>query len=316
MSAKLNRRSFLLRGTLAGAASFAGLSFIPGISLGSILKSDPDLVVVNGEEYFDNTRKAVEMLGGMKRFVNQGQMVGLLVNSDFEDRGAYVNPDIVLSIIQQCVDAGAGEIICLQKIKDEYWQRSLHYTDLQSSMGKVISVESNVFPAKFNEEDFQIIPEIQGALLLKDIEIVKAIDSCDVFINIAIGKHHATTLYTGAIKNMMGICTRKSNVFMHLGSGTKNDPEHLGQSLAEINLYRKPDLVIVDSTYFITTNGPVGPGEIKQPQKILAGTDIVATDSMGARLLGYEASDILHIVKAHESGQGEIDLSRIIVKET
>ncbi len=283
--------------------------------MAALFKTHPSVAVVNGSDYFNNTKKAIDLLGGITEFVKKGEKVGLLINSDFTEKGAYVNPDISLAVIEQCVKAGVSEFVCLQNVKDEYWKRSEYSGSLSSELLKVSNVESNTFPAKFNEEDFQVVEKIEGAKLLENVELIKEIDSCDVFINIAIGKHHASTMYTGAIKNMMGICTRKTNVYMHLGSGTKNDPEHLGQCLSDINHFRKPDLVIVDSTYFITSNGPVGPGETKKPDKIVAGTDITAVDAYCSTVLGYVPQDILHIVRANESGLGEIDFSKVEIKE-
>lgn len=315
MTSKISRRNFIKKSSILGLGSYVGWLLLSKTSLGSAFEGHSDISVFTGTDHFNGTRKAIDALGGMSKFVGEGQKVGLLINSDFTDRGAYVDPDIPLAVIDECIKAGAKEFVCLQSVKEEYWQRSENFNTMADRMLAVKNVGTNVFPAKFNEEDFHVVGKISGAKLLENVELVKEIDDCDVFINIAIGKHHATTLYTGAIKNMMGLCTRKTNVHMHLGSGTKNDPEHLGQCLADINQYRRPDLVIVDSTYFITTNGPVGPGEIKNPEKIVAGTDITAVDAYCSEILGYVPQDILHIVRAHESGLGEIDYSLLKIKE-
>ena len=50
-------------------------------------------------------------------------------------------------------------------------------------------------------------------------------------------------------------------------------------------------------------------------KKIVAGTDIVAVDSMGAKILGHNPEDILPISLAHKQGLGEIDLSKVKIKE-
>ena len=107
-----------------------------------------------------------------------------------------------------------------------------------------------------------IVEEIKGAKFVKNAEVVKRFLEVDVFVNVPLIKHHATTHLTGALKNMMGITTRKTNVGFHLDSGVKNDPGYLGQCIADINLFRKPDLVVADATELIITNGPSGPGEV------------------------------------------------------
>ena len=112
---EINRRSFLKTTTLLGAGILLGewtlwnlIKGIPQLALAGTVK--PDIVSVKGKNYFDNTFKAVEPFGGMKSFVSRGDRVGLLVNSPFKNVGASVNPDVTLSVIRMCYDAGAKEI--------------------------------------------------------------------------------------------------------------------------------------------------------------------------------------------------------------
>jgi uncharacterized protein (DUF362 family) len=137
----------------------------------------------------------------------------------------------------------------------------------------------------------------------------------DVFISIPVLKHHATTILTGALKNMMGLTTRKTNVTFHLGSGKRNDPEYLAQCIADLNLVRKPDLTIADATEFITGNGPSGPGPLKKMDIIAGSTDPVAIDSFGATCLDMQPYDIITVQKAYDHGLGEMDLSKLTIVE-
>lgn len=316
MKDSLSRRTFIKSAGAAGTLMLLGGSLLSKIAWSAGPLANSDISVVNGTDYFNNTLKAVDLLGGMKNFVQQGQKVGLLVNSDFEIPGAYVNPDIVLAVIKMCNEAGAREITCIQNIKQAYWERSSYYENFKDDIAKLNIEQANQFPAKFDEKYFIKYNGLRGAKCLTgEVEITKAIVDCDVFINIPIAKHHDLTFYTGAIKNMMGIGTRKTNVFYHLGGPERNDPDFLGQCMADINKFQKSDLIIVDATKFITTGGPVGPGEIKQPEKIVAGTDLVAVDSLCCTYLDYSADDIVSIQKCHEFGLGEIDYSKLNVKE-
>ncbi len=314
MRKKINRRTFIKRSAGASAATFLGASLIPN-SLFAFKPAEADISIVNGTEYYKSAVKAVEVLGGMGKFVSKGKTVGLLINSDFDQKGAYVHPDIPLAVIRMCYEAGADEIICLQKVKNEYWNKGFVPESIRGDVAKIKQVETNNFPAEMNLEDWRMIPEIKGAQLLKDTEVVKAVFDVDVFINIAIAKHHGSTLYTGALKNMMGLCTRKTNVNMHLGSGERNDPVYLGQSIAEISLIRKPDLVLMDATEFITTNGPMGPGEMKKMDKVVAGTDLVAVDALCCTYVNFSPDEIVSITKAHEMGLGEINYQQLNIAE-
>jgi uncharacterized protein (DUF362 family) len=242
------------------------------------------------------------MLGGMKKFIKKGDSVGILVNSAFDIQGAYVHPDITLAAIDMCFEAKAKEVVCLQAIDPAYWQRSEHFQKYQPLFGNVRQVESNVFPAEFNDDEWIRMEQINGAKGLKDVEVIKALMEVDKLINIFIAKHHAGTQYTGALKNSMGYCTRKTNIFYHLGSGERNNPDFLAQCIADINLLRQPDLILGDATEFIVTNGPSGPGDISNLDKVFAGTNLVAMDALGAKYNDLSIEEVPTLIKAEAMG--------------
>jgi len=308
----MDRRKFLYRGTGLVAGGFL-MNSIPLKALGSM--NPPDQVRIRSNDYYYATNRAVHELGGIGRFVKTGDKVGFLINSAFDEPGTYPHPDIALAVLFLCWEAGAKEIVMLQPVADAYWQRSPKYAKHRFITDGLVQVESNVFPAVYNEDDFEIRASIRGAVALKDVEIIKKINDVDVFISIPILKHHATTILTGALKNMMGLTTRKTNVTFHLGSGKRNDPEYLAQCIAELNLVRKPDLIVADAIEFITGNGPSGPGPMKRLDLVIAGTDPVAIDAFGATCLDAAPEDILTVAKASQLGLGAMDLSRLSVAE-
>jgi uncharacterized protein (DUF362 family) len=279
-------------------------------------KSQSNLIsVCTGTEPFAMTIKAVDLIGGMHNFVKQGQKVGLLINSDFQEEATYVNPDVAIAVVKMCFDAGASEVVCLQHVKTEYWQRSPLYTSHKEMLSKLKSVEANSFPAKYDSINFVKFDSIPGAISLKKAEVVKKVFDVDVFINVPIAKHHATTVLTCAAKNMMGLCTRATNVTMHLNGPKRNDPGYLAQCIIDLFKLRKPNLVIADATKMIITNGPGGPGEIRTFDKIVAGTSAICVDAYCTQLLGFAQQDVMTNEKGFEAGLGESDLQKIKVIE-
>jgi uncharacterized protein (DUF362 family) len=308
----MDRRNFLYRGSGIIAGSML-LNLVPiKLFAGNI---HPDLCKVKSTDYYQATFKAIEELGGIKRFVPFGSSVGFLINSAFDERGAYVNPDIALAVLFLCWEAGAAEMTLLQPVSMDYWKRSEKFSKHRFIINELKQVESNNFPAVFIENDFKLMETISGAKALKDVEIIRKVSEVDVFINIPILKHHGSTILTGALKNMMGLTTRKTNVTFHLGSGKRNDPEYLAQCIADLNLVRKPDLTVADATEFITGNGPAGPGPMKKLDLVVAGTDPVAVDAFGSACLDASPADILTVAKAYEHGIGEMDLAKLSVAE-
>ncbi len=309
---EMDRRDFIYRGTglVAGGMllNLAPLKLFAEPAL-------PDLCKVKSNDYYNATFRAIHELGGIKKFVPAGSSVGFLVNSAFEEPGTYPHPDIALALLFLCWEAGAGEIVMLQPVSREYWKRSDKYDRHRFIINELVQVKSNEFPAVYNDDDFRMMETVKGAVHLKDIEIIKKISEVDVFINVPILKHHASTILTGALKNMMGLTTRKTNVNFHLGSGVRNDPEYLAQCIADLNLVRKPDLTVADAIEFITGGGPSGPGPLKRMDIVVAGTDPVAVDAFGASCLDMAPQDILTVSKAYELGVGEMDLEKLSVVE-
>jgi len=314
MSKKITRRKFIEKSGVMGVAAAGAVTF-SGLSSCSLFKDPADIAVIQGQNYFENTMKSVEQIGGMEKFVPKGSNVGLLINSDFEIFGTYVNPDISIAAVKMMVDAGAAEITCLQVVKDEYWQRSKYYEEYKDMLASLKHVESNTFPAEYNEEEFVRFENIDGAISLEKTEVAKKWLDCDVFVNIPISKHHMTTLLTGALKNIMGVSTREANITFHLGSGERNDPDYIAQCIVDQNMLKKTNLCIVDATEVIIDNGPSGPGTIETPAKIVAGTDIVAIDALCSTFIGYEPDEILTTVKGHEMGLGNMNYNEMNIVE-
>lgn len=283
----------------------------------SIVYSQPQkssIVSVKGDNIYENTIIACNKMR-LDTMVKSGMRVGILVNSDFEIKGAYVNPDITLAVVKMCIDLGASEIVALQHIKQEYWERSSLYAEHKEVLKKVLSNELTNFPSVFDSINFVRFDSFPGAPHLKNLEMVREVFNVDFFINIPIAKHHASTILTNAMKNMMGLNTRAFNVTFHLNGPKRNDPDFLATCIAELNLVRKPDLIVADVTEAIITNGPNGPGEMVKPMIVVAGNDPVAIDTYCAKQIGFDTERIVSIKKGLDLGLGEMDLSRVIVTE-
>jgi len=305
------RRSFLKRAACLGGGVLLGQSPLPGLAqsrlqTGPAQEMRPELVAVKGKDPYVNTLRAIQELGGIESFVRRGDRVGVLVNSPFKNIGASVNPAVALAVIEECLEGGAKEIRYLKDPHRGYWERSPKSGELAKAL-KALKYESGD----------QVKMEIPGGLNLKDARITKDLRDCDVFINISIAKHHQGVHYSGALKNMMGLCAFSTNSYFHLGTlklGWYADLDHLSQCIADLNLVRKPDLCISDATTFITEKGPYGPGKLAVAETVVAATNGVSLDAFGCRFLGLQPEDVLMIGKAAQHGLGEMKPDRIRIK--
>jgi uncharacterized protein (DUF362 family) len=294
-----NRRDFLKKSLIMGA----GITLLPEFAKSNMNKAAAiDISSVKGNDYFNCTITAIEKLGGISKFVSKGAKVGLLHNAPnwWSRPGSHTNTDVVLATIKLLNDAGVKEIVWLISPADDFFKRS---TRSEQFIGLTNVIKSN------SGEHKEI--DIPKGVSLKSAKVIRDLFDCDVFINLPITKHHGGCDMSNNLKNFMGNCKGETNKFFH-----SSDDEFLSQCIADVNLVRKPDLCICDATEVLKTNGPAGPGEIIKPQTVYVGTDPVAMDAYGSKLLGAKPETIRTTVMAAKHGLGEMELSKVNVLET
>ena len=73
----------------------------------------------------------------------------------------------------------------------------------------------------------------------------------------------------------------------------------------DINKTIPPQVTVIDGFVAMEGRGPVH-GKPVQMDTIIAGTDPVAADAIGSRIMGFEPERIDHIRWSHESGIGDM----------
>jgi uncharacterized protein (DUF362 family) len=308
MAKKIGRREFVKSTAKIGISAVLGGSIISQFSCSQA--GTCDIAVASGEDYIKSTIKAVELHGGMEKFVKKGSKVAILPNTQSRYPGTFTSPDIVRAIIRMCKEAGTAEVNCLS------WLTPKHWSD--SGLDKAVKEEgANLKLIERDDETLYTPVPIPDGIALKQAQIMNEFFNNDVFIDMPVTKDHAGNKFTGTLKNLMGLNYRVSNRTFHKeGWRTEQSAiEHLDQCIADLNTVVKPTLCVVDATEFITTNGPFGPGKLLKPQKVIAGTDRVAIDAYCSSLWGLEARDIIMINRAYEHKLGQIDLQKMKIQE-
>jgi uncharacterized protein (DUF362 family) len=300
----LSRRKFLALSSAFTTLALLPVSFIRKANA-FVSENIPDIAVVKSTNYYNAAIEAVNAVGGMSKFVRKNSKVGLLVNGNFRNEGTYTNPDIAFAVLKMCFDAGAGEIVVMHADRDVYWKKSNYY-DTHSDLLSKTTRSAGTKTVK-----------VDRGKVLKEAEMVQEIFEFDTLINVPVSKNHDAMYLTCCMKNMMGLNSRSTNVHFHseAGNDQQTDNDRLAHCIADISTVRLPDLAIVDSTRFIITNGPHGPGEIQEENKVLAGTDPVALDAYCATFHDYDRGVVLSTEYAAEHGLGQADLSKIRIKE-
>lgn len=290
----LNRREFIATVSAAGATSLGIADDMNG--------NLSEVVAVRNGTPVEMFRKGIARLGGMKAFVKPGQRVVVKPNAAWDrtpEEAANTNPDLVGEIVRQALEAGAAQVLVFDHTcnsERNAYARSGIEAAVKGAGGKMISGADE---ADYVERD------CSKAIRLKHAKIHKAILEADAFINVPVLKNHGGTKMTSAMKNSMGWIWDRQ--YMH-----KND---LPQCIADLILYRKPDLNVVDAYRIMISNGPRGisKADVRMPKYQLLSRDIVAIDAQALKLLRYKPEDIHYLQKGERLGLGNANESKIRV---
>lgn len=258
------------------------------------------ILVSSGEGPAKNTRAAIDGIGGMAKLVRKGDFVVIKPNIAWNrppSAAATTNPEVVAELVKMCKEAGAGRILVIDHCIDKPAEAVLGFTGIQEAAEKA---GAEVRAAQ-NESDYRTV-ELPKGKLIKSDTCIKEILKADVFINAPIAKTHSATRLTLGMKNLMG-CNWDRQAW--------HDSSSLDQCIVDYASAIKPDLTVLDATRILLTNGPKGPGQTKDPGKVVVGTDPVAVDAYAATLFGLKPKEVGHIALAAESGLGSLELTKV-----
>jgi uncharacterized protein (DUF362 family) len=236
-------------------------------------------------------RRAVDALGGMKRFVSRADVVVVKPNIGWDRtpiHAANTNPLVVAEVVRLAYDAGAKRVVVTDASCNEpgrCFQRSGIWKAAYDVGADVI------LPAAHRFRGMRLRGEV-----LDDWPVFTPLVNADKVINVPVAKHHNLARYTAAMKNWYG----------SLGGRRNRLHQNIDVSIADLAQFIQPTLTIVDANRVLLRNGPQGGNvaDAKDMHIVIATTDQVAADAYGCRLIGRTADEIPYIKMGHERGLG------------
>lgn len=262
----------------------------------SVAAGSKALAVAHGADRALNLKRVVQALGGMAAFVKPGERVLLKVNAAFASPpllGATTHPDVVSAAVRLCREAGAGQVM----VTDNPINDPASCFALTGIGPAAVAAGAEVILPKPGRFHLYTLP---GGRLLRQWPILgDPLIRADKVIGMAPVKDHHRSGASLTIKNWYGFLGGRRNVFH----------QQIHRIIAELALMIKPTLVILDGTQAMLRNGPTGGAleDLKATRTVIAGTDPVAVDALGATLLGKTVGDLPHLTMAQEAGAGTVD---------
>ncbi len=231
----------------------------------------PQMIVAQGgDDVAQLARRAIDALGGIRRFVSRSDVVVLKPNIGWDrtpEQAANTNPALVAEVVRQCLEAGAKKVIVTDVSCNDArrcFQRSGIAAAARSAGAQVILPE----PERFRDVD------LQGEVL-QNWPVLEPFLAADKIINLPIAKHHSLSGTTLGMKNWYGI----------LGGPRHQLHQRIHESLVDLADFIRPTLTIIDCYRVLIRNGPTGGNleDVVLKKTLLAGTDPVALDAYAAK---------------------------------
>jgi uncharacterized protein (DUF362 family) len=289
-----------------GLVAGAGRYLVIPQEVWAMAKGAPEPVVAkaSGTNYAHLVGDSIQALGGMKKFVNPGEVVVVKPNMAWDrtpELAANAHPVVVRKVVELCLEAGAKQV----KVLDHTCHDARKAYNSSGIKAAVEAIKDPRAVVEYVDERRFVELAIEKGKALKKWSFYKDILEADRFINIPVAKHHSEARLTMCLKNMMGA----------IGGWRGRCHVGLHQNIADMNLVLRPDLHVLDATRILVRNGPSGGRleDVEVKNLLFAGTDPVALDSLGAGLFNLKPGDLGFIVKSHQAGLGEMDLAKIKV---
>lgn len=269
------------------------------------------VAIVRYEKPLDSVRKAIVLSGGLDH-LPQGAHVFIKPNIVFWTRTEQIPKwgvitttrvveDIVILLKEKGIDRiTIGEGMVIMDPKDDkipyHAFQTLGYDILKKRYGVNVM---NIWDRPFRKTDLG-----DGIFLNFNADILES----DFVVNLPVMKTHNQAVVSLGIKNLKGVIDMMSRKKCH-----SMDPAiDLNVMVSRLAEPMPPMMTLIDGI-FTNERGPGFDGKIRRCNLLVASSDVLAADFVGAATLGYSPCDVPHLAKAAARKGLPADLSTIII---
>lgn len=293
-----------MAGTLGIASGFAFADPAPVVSV----------VKIRDDDISSAVKEAIDLIGGIEEVCRDKQRIMLKPNLVSPDPRCTTKPEVIRALAELMLQA--GKEVCIGEGSaaapgfnaDEegvYFSRDpgildpmqqyvfdqLGYTDMAKDLGIPLI---NLHTGEMVEV------EVPNAYVFNKIVVHKSLSEIDLLCSVPMMKTHVLARVTLGMKNLIGLypgsayCTVRSCI--HNESHAKRSP---CVSFEIIDMVRAcpPGLTLIDASTSMEGNGPTD-GELVKTDLIIAGTNPLATDMVGAKIMGFHKNEVATLAMA------------------
>ncbi|MCW4040930.1 MAG: DUF362 domain-containing protein [Candidatus Bathyarchaeota archaeon] len=257
------------------------------------------VALVTGERGFDPVYQALDLINFTNVLKNCSRVlikVNFITDKTW-DTGATTDPLVVEAIIHKLRPYPVEVLVVESDATMTNADKAFTVTGMKA-MCEAHNIEW-INLRKIHERTTLSIP--QGETLKSITVPTLVVDSA--IISAAKLKTHTSTGVTLGMKNMFGLLPDKLKFKYHA--------KGISKVIVDINTVLKPIMTVIDGFIAMEGAGPTR-GDPVTMNTILAGTDPVATDATGCRVMNIDPHTIRHIQLAADKGLGNIDQVNVV----
>jgi uncharacterized protein (DUF362 family)/NAD-dependent dihydropyrimidine dehydrogenase PreA subunit len=264
---------------------------------------DNQVAVVRCTEYETQSveaavRRAVDLLGGMHRFVQPGQRVlvkpNLLQPTSELEKAINTHPTVIRAVVRLAQEAGGRVTVAdnngIVPLGESGWLRAYERMGLASLAAETgAELNTRVIAQQRPHPDGHLLRLVDTSSFLTD---------ADVVINVPKLKTHDMMRFTGAVKNLFGTVPGLTKPSYHVKLQTA---DRFAEMLLDLVTFVRPALSVMDAVVGMDGDGPAA-GRPFPIGAILAGPDPTAVDVAALALVSQEPASVPTVQAAIRRG--------------
>jgi uncharacterized protein (DUF362 family) len=164
---------------------------------------------------------------------------------------------------------------------------------------------------------------LKGGLVADSIKLHKSLTEVDLVCSVPMMKTHVLATITLAMKNLIGLYPGTHYYAMRSwlhDRALEKGSEGVAYEILDVNRSVPTGLSVIDATLAMEGNGPTA-GTPVELGLIIAGTSPLATDMVGASIMGFEVNEIPMFRLAHKLSMtpktlSDIDIRGLSIEQT
>ena len=251
-------------------------------------------------------RQGVDLLGGLRRFVNPEEKIVLkpnLLARALPQKAITTHPSVFQAVCRLLREEG-----CLHLSYGDSPGNPTTTPDKAAEGAGIAEAAAKYSVEKADFSSGSIVPFPEGRTA-KSFYLCKGVQDADALINVCKMKTHALERITGAVKNLYGCIT---GVNKAAGHAAYPNSDVFADMLADLSLCIRPRLHIMDGVVAMEGNGPTS-GTPVNMNVLLLSADPVALDAVFATLVHLDPAAVPTCASCERAGLGVMDAASIEV---